>query len=125
MTARISIGCKLPNGIMLQMGIPDTEGYREIKLKGANEATVVGGFGITENVDEALFDAWYASHKTLPWAKQGLVFKAKNRAEAEARAVDNTEQKSGFERLSPDKLPKGLEEDKEAMKGVRAAAVRR
>jgi len=45
----------------------------------------------------------------------------KNTTEAQARALDHSEQKNGLERLSPDKLPSGVEEDKGAMAKVRQA----
>jgi len=105
----------------MDAGDPGTAEYRQHVLKGSNSAIVVGGFGITEGVDEATFDAWYERHKLLPWARQDLVFKMKNTTEAQARALDHSEQKNGLERLSPDKLPSGVEEDKGAMAKVRQA----
>lgn len=116
-----TVGCKVPNGLILEIGERGTDTYKQVVLRGQSAGNIVGGFGLTENVDENAFDRWLETNKALPWAKQGLVFKMRNTTEASARALDHSEQKTGLERLTPDKLPGGVAEDADAMKKVRAA----
>ena len=105
----VTVGCKLPNGVIMEMGTLGTPEYRRVTLKGANSATVVGGYGLTEHVDEALFDAWVKKNSWLEFIKQGLVFKQARADDARAQAADTAEMRSGFERLAPKDFPKGVE----------------
>lgn len=119
----ISVGCKLPQGLIIEVGyemVPGGtikgENYRRIVLAGANQhSTVVGTLrtpspkelrpGITNNVPEDVFDEWVAKHKDTNIVKNGLVFKAKNAGEATAKAADLAAKPTGMEPLDPSKHP--------------------
>jgi hypothetical protein len=123
--ALISVGCKLPQGLIIELGYKIVPGgvergpdYQQIQLAGANQhSTIVGTLrspsprdlrpGITNNVDEALFDAWMKAHANTNIVKNGLVFKAKNAGEATAKAADIAQKPSGLEAIDPTKV-KGL-----------------
>ena len=100
MSNKITVGCKLPNGLLLDVGgkTVTLNGF----MKGSN---IIGGYGITENVDEELFDAWMLANKEMSVVKKGLIFKQKNPKEAAAQASDTKENKSGLEQIDPDKEP--------------------
>ena len=119
--ALISVGCKLPQGLVIELGYKIVPGgvekgpdYRQITLAGANQHSVVIGQlrtpspkdlrpGITNNVPEDLFDAWVAAHANTNIVKNGLVFKAKNAGEATAKAADLAQKPTGLEAIDPTK----------------------
>lgn len=121
--AMISVGCKLMSGILMEMGVSIIDGnvtrgpdYKCVKLNGANQHHQVMGAGlqtpapkeltpgITNNVDEAFFDAWVAAHKDTNIVRNKLVYKAKSVAEAHARAQDDAQRPIGMEPLDPTKV---------------------
>lgn len=129
----ISVGCKLPQGLIIEVGYDLVPGgvsrgpnYKRIELAGANQhSTTVGQLrtpspkdlrpGITNNVPEEIFDAWVAAHADSNIVKNGLVFKARNAGEATAKAADLTQKPTGMEAVDPTKHPsigKMTEDDK-------------
>lgn len=103
MAGTVKVGCKLPNGIIIFLG--DTE----VTLKGTNASQVIGGHGITENVDEDFFNAWLAANAEFPPVKNGYIFAHKRIDSLTAEATEKTATVSGFEPLNPDAMGKGLE----------------
>ena len=121
--ALVTVGCKLPQGLIIEMGYEAVPGgikksadYKAVTLNGANQHSVLLGSlrtpspadlrpGITNNVDEAFFDAWVEAHKDTNLVKNKLVFKAKNAGEATAQAADLTKKKIGMEAVDPSKHP--------------------
>ncbi|WP_277966721.1 hypothetical protein [Pantoea trifolii] len=99
----VTVGCKLPNGLVL-----DVEGSQQIVLNGANSATVIGGYGLTENVDKAVFDKWLEQHKDQPYVKNELVFAQAKTNSAESKAKENADVKSGLEGLPQDNPAPGV-----------------
>jgi hypothetical protein len=99
---KIAVGCKLPNGLHLD------HGGKRVTLKGANDSVVVGGHGITEEVDQDFFDAWMQAHQDFQPVKQSLIFAHAKRANVEAEAKEKANNKSGFERLNPDAPAPGI-----------------
>lgn len=125
--ATVTIGCKLPNGLVLESGytvehgnVVRTAGYKRLKLNGANQNRfqIVNNVremsnpkaplhfepGITENVDEAFFDKWVIDHRDSNIVRNKLVWKVKNRTEAKARAIGETQNDFGMEPRDPTKL---------------------
>lgn len=43
MAETVTVGCKLPNGLILE------QGAYKVELNGSNSSIVVGGYGLTEN----------------------------------------------------------------------------
>lgn len=113
----ITVGCKLPQGLIIEVGYKVVPGgvmrgadYKRLRLRGANMHHVAGAMapadlapGLTHNVDEAFFDAWVKSHIDTNIVKNKLVFKSVDKVEAEAQALDVTEQKTGLEPIDPKK----------------------
>lgn len=94
--AQVTVGCKLPNGLHL-----DVEGKRTT-LNGANSSRIVGGYGLSE-VDKDFWEAWSKAYADSPLVKNGLVFAQGSANSAEAKAREQAEIRSGFERLEPGK----------------------
>lgn len=98
-SATVVIGCKMPTGLLLEIGAPGTSGYRKVLLKGANEGALRGdglflpatvcGFGRTE-VSRAFWEAWCAG--------EGLVgIPSKDVTRAESLAHMKSERKQQVE----------------------------
>lgn len=100
--ATVSVGCKLPNGIVMELG------EKRQVLNGANSSVLIGGHGITENVDKEFFDAWAAKNKDLSFVKGGFVFAHEKAANVSAEAKDRSKQKTGLEPLDPKAKPKDI-----------------
>lgn len=103
MSELVTVGCKLPNGLVL-----DQDGYT-VELNGSNSSLVVGGYGLTEGVDKDAFEKWLSVHKDQPYVKKDLVFAQAKTNSAQAKASENAQVKSGLEGLPQDKPMAGIE----------------
>ena len=92
--AKVTIGCKLPNGVILEVN--DVR----VTLNGVNKSNIIGATHCTTEVEESFWGAWLADHKTLVAVTSGAIFVAKNANEAAAIVKDNPT-KTGLEGASP------------------------
>lgn len=99
----VTVGCKLPNGIVLEQ-----DGY-SVVLNGANSANIVGGYGLTEGVDKDAFEKWIKTHADQAYVRNELVFAQAKTNSAESKAKENASVKSGLEGLPQDKPAPGIE----------------
>lgn len=101
-TTMLTIGCKLPNGLVCEMGKYGDESYTQVRLNGANSARVIGGYGLTQ-VSKDFWDAWYKKNKGLSFmrGKEPLVFAHGDESSAADHAKDNAEIRTGLEALDP------------------------
>lgn len=96
--ANVVIGCKLPNGIILEHPMkPDMT----VSIAGLNSAVIIGADHATTAVEEEFWEQWFAVHKEFPAVKSGALFVAKSANDAKAIARENKERKTGFEKLNP------------------------
>jgi hypothetical protein len=109
----VTVGCKLPNGLHLDIDGP--EGKKRFTLKGANSSTVVGGFGITENIPKDFFEEWARLYAKSIVVANGIVFAYKDSKGAEAIAKERKSLKTGFEPLDPEKPGKHLKPERSTM----------
>lgn len=115
----VTIGCKLPHGLIISAR--NTEGDTvSLTLKGANDARIVGGYGITENVPVELWNAWLKKHHKHMAVVNGQLFVHNDLKSAEQIAKERREVTTGFEPIDPIKngMLKGAtgELDEEALK---------
>lgn len=109
----IIVCCKLPNGILLELGSEETGDHESVKLAGSahyqmpsdtrkfkNPELLDGGYSITI-VDKDFWDAWEAKHKNFVPLRRGLIFTSANRNEAQAQSRDNAENKTDLEQVKP------------------------
>lgn len=94
--ATVTVGCKLPNGLIIQVG------DKSHTLKGTNASLVIGGHGITEGVDKELFDAWLSANKDRDVVKNGHIFAHEKSAKTESEATEKTSNKNKLEPIKPD-----------------------
>lgn len=104
----VVVGCKLPNGLIIEVGSPGADGYWRQQLKGSNDSRVIGGFGITEGVDEANFATWLKKHAFMPAVKNSLIFVHSTVESARDIALERKDVKHGFEPMNPQTPPKGI-----------------
>lgn len=100
--ATVNVGCKLANGIILEMG------DKKVTLAGANSSLIIGGHGITENVDQAFFEAWIMQNKDLQFVKAGHLFAHEKASNTAAQAKDRANEKTGLEPLNPSAMPANI-----------------
>lgn len=100
--SNITVGCKLPNGLLI------TVGQKSVVLAGANSSKIIGGYGMTQ-VDKAFFDAWKLQYANYGPLKTGVIFEQDTQRNAEAVATERgTSVKTGLERLNMDKILPGV-----------------
>lgn len=100
-TTTVTVGCKLPNGMICELGKFGDENYRAVTVKGANSALIHGGFGITEGVDASFWAEWKKKHARLTFVQKGLIFAVGDIASARDHAIDMSALKTGLEPLDP------------------------
>ena len=104
-TATVTVACKIPNGLHL-----DLDG-RRITLNGSSSSQIAGGFGLSEDVDKAFFDEWVKRYRDSPAVTGGIVFAYENAADTKARAAEYANLKTGLEPLDPKNPAPGLTAD--------------
>jgi hypothetical protein len=96
----VTIGCKLPNGMTLELSDADHEKI-EIRVNGASHPDARFGHGVTENVDRAFWEKWVEDNKRLKIVKNGFIFAHGSRHDVEDHAKDRKDVKTKLERLIP------------------------
>ena len=93
----VTIGCKLPHGIILDHPLdPD----KKVELKGKNGSLIIGAeYGTTE-VDGEFWETWKTVHKDFPALRSGAIFEAANASELTAVAAELEDEKTGFEPMA-------------------------
>lgn len=103
----VTIGCKLPNGLLLEVG------NKNVQINGANSSQVVGGHGITYNVDADLWAAWLKQNADRDVVKNGFVFAHGKAADVKAESKEKTDNKTGQEPIDPNAKTNGVETAKD------------
>lgn len=126
-TETVDIACKLPNGLVLEVGyaivnngVVRSDKYKAITLKGCNANLVIAGQpavlnpepGITANVPKDLWDAWLeTAGKLHPAVRNNLIYVVrKDAGSAKSQADAARHLRSGLEPLDPNKMPAGVTE---------------
>lgn len=95
----VTVGSKLPHGIILEHPMDST---KVVVVNGKNSALIIGADHATTEIDGDFWEQWYAVNKEFPAVKSGALFVAKNAAEATAVAAELKDQKTGFEPMRTD-----------------------
>lgn len=106
--ANITIGCRLPSGIVLDVEKDgkvvsvELAGQRQAQQRSPVIILTPDDYGLTE-VDADFWDAWKKQvGPEFGPLKNNSIFEAKNKTEAKAKAKDAKEQKTGLEALPQD-----------------------
>lgn len=100
--ANITVGCKLPHGLIIQVG------GKKVTLNGANSSRIIGGYGLTL-VDKDFFEAWSKEFASFQPLQDGLIFAQDSANKAEGQAKEQVDLRSGFEPLNFDKPAPGVQ----------------
>jgi hypothetical protein len=130
MAATCTVGCKMPNGLILRVFDQHKEQeavlagtVRDVTRHRAREARVVlngtrapegtqppllvGGYAMTHGCDEEIVDLWFEQNKGSDLVKNLIVLKHKD---AKGIAAAHEKVRTGLEPLDPKNLPvKGIE----------------
>lgn len=106
--ANITIGCRLPSGIILDLEKDgkvisvELAGQRQSQQRSPVIILTPDDYGLTE-VDADFWEAWkkQVGPEFAP-LKNNSIFEAKNKTEAKAKAKDAKEQKTGLEAMPQD-----------------------
>lgn len=97
----LSVGCKIPMGLHLDLKNKDGTTSARYTLKGSNDMRIVGGYGITENIPADFMTEWLRRNPRHPAVVNKLIFTHAETASAEAIAKEHKGQRSGLEPLDP------------------------
>ena len=87
----VTVGCKLPNGLLLELN------HIQVELNGSNKAAIIGGDTGYTDVDDDFWAAWSKAYEGYGPLVSGSVFVAKDRKSAEAIGNERKKLKTGFE----------------------------
>src|ERR1044071_7390126 len=96
----VAVGCKLPHGLHLDLKRNDGSSER-VTLKGANDARIVGGYGITENVSAEFMTKWLEKNKKQQAVANGSIFIHADVKSAESKAKERRGVVTGIEPIDP------------------------
>lgn len=115
-TQTVTVGCKLPHGLILQLressktneGVISNFIGEPVIVAGANSAAVIGGHGITPDVDKEFFDKWLDQNKAAPFVTKKLIFAHEKEGSVKAQATEQATNPTGFEGVDPSNPGAGL-----------------
>lgn len=103
--AKVIIGCKLPNGLVIENPLNPNE---RVTLNGLNKALIIGAKHATTEVDADMWKLWKATNKDFGPLKNGAIFEAKDKASANAIAKETEKEKTGLEKIDPNDKTTGV-----------------
>lgn len=96
-TSTVTVGCKVANGIVMQVG------DQAVDINGFNQQVVVGGHGITRDVPKDLWEAWLEENKNRKLCTGGFIFADESTKSVNSEAGEKVDNQSGTEPLVPPK----------------------
>lgn len=112
----VVIGCKLPNGLLMELITPHSRPEslmpgppgKRVKLNGANTNVIARlnpadpAYGVTE-VEEGFAKAWFKANADADYIKNGIIFMVASQAAFKAEAMDRHEEvRTKLEPLNPE-----------------------
>jgi len=134
----VTVGCKLPNGMHLDLYIPTGAKQRsadgsEVPIYRTERVTVRGGYsgsqpgvfslppgtaGLTMRVPKDFWDAWAKANAGMPVVRNGLVFAANDKNSARSMVAERKSELTGLEALNKDAPAPNLKELKRSASGM-------
>lgn len=99
-TDTVIVGCKLPNGLYLDLKANDGEVQR-VTIAGSNAARIVGGYGLTPGVSSDFMKKWLELNAKHPAVVNKSIFIHSNEASAKSIAKEHAEITTGIEPVDP------------------------
>ena len=94
MTNTVTVGCKLPNGMIISV-----KGVGSVTLAGSNSSRIIGGYGLTA-VPSDLWEAWSGPRSKSALIENKIVFAQTTHAKAEGQAKEQESVTTGLEPLA-------------------------
>jgi hypothetical protein len=121
----VTVACKLPNGVILELkgkgrvtvrgnaveALPPTvPGERRRSVQPLAPALIVsGGYALTPDVDEDFWNAWVETYAGLEIVEKGIIYALPRAADARAKSREMGDLKTGLEPIDPGNMGPGLE----------------
>jgi len=147
MPRTITVACKVPNGLKLQ--VHEMHDFDEPVMGGGTKtvpratpigepvfiagtaapfgqmpkAEIVGGYALTRNVDADFFAKWMEQNKDSAVVRNHLIFAHTSAAKVRDQANDQADVRSGLEPIAPDtdpRIPRGIKTADEQKKKAAA-----
>jgi len=96
----VIVGCKLPNGLHLDLKNKDGEKVR-VTIAGANASRIIGGYGMTPNVSAEFMAEWFKRNAKHPAVVNKEIFIHGDEASARSIAKEHAEVVTGLEAIDP------------------------
>lgn len=130
MSKLLTIACRLPHGLVAEVGRFGDENYKQIQLNGPNSKTSDGKGVLTHNgyaftkVPEDFWNEFVRTRKNATYMVNRMVYAEDSDEKAKATTTQaESTGKTGFEALNPDAPPKGVEMDKDHMKRLKTGSM--
>lgn len=141
----VTVACRLPHGLVLRLHVMEEVqeptaggGFRKAKraqvigepviLKGyirrfdrrKEQAPMAqdSSYALTHGVDAEFFKAWMKQNETLDAVKNNLIWAHSETDMVEGFVKEHEKQKSGFEPIDPNNLPRGIQAYKQEDKAA-------
>ena len=130
MSKLVVIACRLPHGLLAEVGQIGSPEYKAVKINGIHSVDANGrpasivhnGHAFTQ-VPEDFWKAFCDAHRGAPYLVSRLIYAEESLASAQnGTELVEAKGKTGFEPLDPDKAPAQIEPDDKALKQMRAEA---
>jgi ribosomal protein L31 len=95
MARSVTVGCRLPNGIIIEHPL---DPKKRVEIAGLNKKILIGSTFTTTEIDAEIWDAWHAVNAGSHLLKSKALFVCRNAAEGAAMAKDSP--KTGLEQMS-------------------------
>ncbi len=146
----VIVGCKLPNGLLLQnfvmeeyqeqvMGGGTRTAKRAVRLEetyrvcgssidlakmalGEVPNLIIGGYGITSGIPREFWEEWLRTNARSDIVKNGLIYAESSDAKARKRAVEGAKLRTGLEPINPDAPNTAAADVRAIRRGTTAAA---
>jgi hypothetical protein len=112
-TAVCYVGCKLPHGLICELGA-NTPEHAHVKLRGGRTNKLLG-VGVTP-APRNFMERWLKVNKNLPYVENKQIWLADSEEAALAGAVGMVGMLTGFEALDGGQIPKEIEADAEHLR---------
>lgn len=99
----VIVGCKLPNGLHLDVKNNEGETVRHT-VAGANASRIVGGYGMTAGIPAEFMAKWFEQNARHPAVINKTIFIHSQASSARAIAKEHAEVETGLQALDPVKL---------------------
>lgn len=94
MAGKVTVGCKLPNGIILEHPMDPSI---KVEIAGLNKVTIIGAGYASTDVDADFWEVWHNANKTFSAVVSGAIFASKSSNDVKAIAKEFADRSTGLE----------------------------